>query len=199
MQDQDTTSFILTERQLRNFKKKIKVSDTHSYNGTPCQEWTKNTRRRYGQFKLNRKMQRAHRVAWMIAHGEILDGLHVLHHCDNPPCTEVSHLFLGTHQENMDDREAKGRGNRPRGDRSFARLHPERMPRGDKNGSRTHPERRPRGSVVRLAKLTEEDIPEVFRLRSHGLTQLEIGVVLGVCNSAISHVLRRETWAHVSI
>ena len=51
----------------------------------------------------------AHRVAWEKAHGPIPKGMYVLHRCDNPPCINVEHLFLGTQAENMRDMAAKGR------------------------------------------------------------------------------------------
>lgn len=51
----------------------------------------------------------AHRYAWILTNGEVPDGLHVLHRCDNPPCCNPAHLFLGTHQDNMADKARKGR------------------------------------------------------------------------------------------
>lgn len=50
-----------------------------------------------------------HRWAWTQAHGPIPDGLVVCHHCDNPPCSNVEHLFVGTMMDNARDRDAKGR------------------------------------------------------------------------------------------
>lgn len=50
----------------------------------------------------------AHRVAWEITYGEIPAGLSVCHHCDNPSCVRVDHLFLGTQKDNMLDAWAKG-------------------------------------------------------------------------------------------
>jgi hypothetical protein len=55
------------------------------------------------------KQSRAHRVAWLKAHGEIPKGLSVLHSCDNPACVNLGHLRLGTHKDNMDERTRKGR------------------------------------------------------------------------------------------
>jgi len=51
----------------------------------------------------------AHRVAWETAHGPIPKGMCVCHHCDNPPCIELTHLFLGTKPDNNADMVAKGR------------------------------------------------------------------------------------------
>src|SRR5678815_3205705 len=81
-----------------------------------CLEWqgTKHSKRGYGLD--GRKL--AHRAAWERVHGPIPEGMHVLHKCDNPPCVNVRHLFLGTHADNMRDREQKGRANHPYGERS---------------------------------------------------------------------------------
>lgn len=60
-----------------------------------------------------------HRFAWELTHGPIPDGLFVLHHCDNPPCCNPSHLFLGTHDDNAKDRMKKNRSYSARRDRSL--------------------------------------------------------------------------------
>lgn len=64
----------------------------------------------------SRKVVLTHRVAWEIVFGPIPDGLCVLHECDNPPCCNPAHLWLGTRGDNNRDRRAKGRQVNPCGE-----------------------------------------------------------------------------------
>ena len=64
--------------------------------------------RGYGHVWCENTMKLAHRVSWTLANGPIPDGLSVLHRCDNPPCCNPSHLFLGTQADNIADRDRKG-------------------------------------------------------------------------------------------
>lgn len=75
-----------------------------------CWHWTaKINSDGYGEIRAPR-MTKAHRASWEIHFGPIPDGQSVLHRCDAPSCVRPSHLFLGTHLENMADMRSKGRG-----------------------------------------------------------------------------------------
>lgn len=77
-----------------------------------CWVWT-GTRNKagYGVMYPNGKPKRelTHRISWWLSNGPIQEGLLVLHQCDNPPCVRPSHLFLGTHADNVHDCIRKGR------------------------------------------------------------------------------------------
>ena len=80
-----------------------------------CWIWTGTRVNGYGRFCLytpGRKVFYAHRMSWLFAHGA--HDLCVLHRCDNPPCCNPSHLFLGTRSENSRDMVEKGRSKRGR-------------------------------------------------------------------------------------
>ena len=82
-----------------------------------CWNWNAGTSNKgYGRFAFQGKTRFAHRVSWLIANGSIKNansyhGVCVLHRCDNPPCVNPKHLFLGTHQDNINDMVNKGRSN----------------------------------------------------------------------------------------
>ena len=82
-----------------------------------CLEYVGKRSKGYGLFSIRGKRMYAHRFAWRVQRGAIPAGLGVLHHCDNPPCVRIEHLFLGTQADNARDMWAKGRANHARGER----------------------------------------------------------------------------------
>lgn len=112
----------------------------------------------------------AHRVSWELTSGMIPEGVCVLHRCDNPPCTNPEHLFLGTQRDNIADMLRKGRDRRGPG-----------MP-GVK-----HPN----------ARLTDDAVREIRKRCSAGEKQRDVASDLGITQAAVSLVVRRINWSHV--
>lgn len=90
-----------------------KISPVADENG--CRVWLRSTRKGYGALRDDSgRTVPAHVFGYRALVGPIPDGLMVCHTCDNRPCQEPTHWFLGTCQDNMRDAAAKGRipGNR---------------------------------------------------------------------------------------
>jgi hypothetical protein len=142
--------------------------------GTPdeCWEWQRSRRGGgYGQFRVapGRSPQRASRVAWTLANGPIPDGMIVCHRCDNPPCCNPAHLWLGTVADNNTDKIAKGRGCGPGRD-SFVSL------------------------VSGVRKLTDEEILLARRLYQQGRSCRSIAREFGVAHTTISRLVNGQQW-----
>jgi len=151
---------------------------------TGCIEWTGARRQDgYGVVKIGERLRRVHRVAWEIKHGAIPDGAFICHRCDNPPCFNPSHLFVGDAIINVADMVHKKR---------------QRAPLGDANGQRTRPDRRALGSRVGNA-LLDDDVVRLIRRRaasreSHAVIAEDVGVSV----ACIWMVVSRRRWQHVT-
>jgi hypothetical protein len=111
---------------------------------------------------------RVHRVSYVLANGPIAPGVLVCHRCDNPPCVNPDHLFLGTAADNNADRDGKGR---------HVALH------GSRHGS---------------AKLTEDAVREMRRLHSAGVSCQALAARFGVDRTNVWLIVRHKAWRHVA-
>ncbi len=149
-----------------------------------CWVWTAGKLEKgYGAFALTpQKQVRAHRMAWMLTHGNPPKH-NICHHCDNPPCCRPDHLFDGTHKDNADDRDRKGKGS---GILACIQAH--------KDGRVPHA----RGESVHNSKLTAEQVIEMRRLnRDQGLGCVKLGKLFGVSFGAASDIIHKEVWKHL--
>lgn len=135
-----------------------------------CWEWTAYRKKNgYGQFTLRTGLfVGAHTVSYALTHGPIPAGLSICHRCDNPPCVNPDHLFLGSQRDNTLDMFAKGRATRSRGiERSNARLNEDAV-REIRNAPLRH------GVVAELARQ------------------------FGVSDTTIRKIRNGEKWGHVA-
>lgn len=155
-----------------------------------CWIWTGGrNKQNYGRIGVSGRMVPAHRVSWELHNGAIPNGLFVCHTCDNPPCVNPTHLWLGTTTDNARDMAAKGR-------QAFQRD-PSRAARGIRNGNYTHPESRPKGERHHRAKLTDDDVRAIRIARTGGQTIRSIAADYDVTEATIKRIVYRKNWKHI--
>ena len=115
----------------------------------------------------------AHRVSYELSIGPILDGMKVYHHCDNPPCVNPGHLFLGTQRDNIHDMISKGR-------------------------QAPVSETRHVGEASGAAVLTEDDVRVMRAAFVNGERICNLARQYGVGWTAASDAVRGRTWRHVA-
>lgn len=184
--------FKLSSKDKKRFWDKVRIGEEDE-----CWEWIAHCfRTGYGYFSLKGDGRGAHRISWMLAHGEIPDKLWVLHECDNPKCVNPNHLFLGTSDDNIKDAAKKGRT--AKGPKNGANTHPERRPRGSRHGLFINPEKRVRGEKVHTAKLTEDKVRLVREQYASKIGSLkDLARKFGVSFSTIGRIVNREIWKSV--
>jgi hypothetical protein len=150
---------------------------------TACIEWQGHkTPGGYGLVRFRGRNTTAHRRILIQTYGEIPTGLLVLHHCDNPPCIEPTHLFLGTPRDNMLDMIRKGRDD-------LKHPHPKERNPGVLN---------PRIGVLNgRSRLTETEVREIRTLATNGASYPTLAANYGMSHSAISDIVNRKRWRHV--
>lgn len=138
---------------------------------TGCIEWTSSTRNGYGRLMIgsradkSRKSISAHRLSYEINKGKIPAGMYVCHSCDNRKCVNPDHLFLGSPQDNVNDRESKNRNIIPN-------LKHE-----------SHPN----------VKLSWVKVREIRKL-SGVISQQKIADIYNVSRSTIKDIVTNKTW-----
>jgi len=160
-------SYNITDTDYQRFWSKVKIpqdyiNDCWIYQGGTNQDG-------YAAFQVKVSLK-GHKISYIYYHNKIVPpkGMCVCHNCDNPICVNPNHLFLGTHQDNMDDRSRKGRTHRHI---------------GETNGR---------------AKLVEQEVIDIRKLYdSKKFSVMDLSKMYGLGWTAMDHLVKRKTWKHI--
>lgn len=142
--------------------------NVHRKTDNECWPWEGNrSGGRYGRLRNHGQQLAAHRTSYEIHFGTIPEGMFVCHTCDNPICVNPRHLFLGTPNDNMQDKITKGR---------------ERYLRGDENPA---------------SRLTTTEVIAIRERARSGETQSALARQYGISQSTISEIVLYKIWRSV--
>lgn len=154
-----------TNIDIYRFWSKVNILDDNQ-----CWEWTAARSNGYGHFGTGKKFgtKVAHRIAYMISNNtSIPKDMDICHTCDNPPCCNPKHLFMGTAQENMSDMVAKGRS--------------------ANNSGENNPN-------VKISKITAW---KILILHDLGYSNLKIAKKVGLGESSVARTVNGQAWRSV--
>jgi HNH endonuclease/Helix-turn-helix domain len=153
-----------TAERVNVFWSKVKIQSNN------CWEWQAGKDKDgYGNFIISTTAYRVHRIVYFLYYLTDPEEFVVCHNCDNPPCVNPLHLFLGTVLDNVRDRIRKGRSNPPKGE-----------------------------NKVSSSKLTNEEVLEIRRRYSKGKeSQTALAKAFGVDQPSISRIVSRKRWKHI--
>ena len=182
------------ENQDIRFWKRVVKGDCWLWSGATNQDG-------YGNLTRGNEPMRAHRYAWELATGETLSSRDTIcHTCDVPNCVRNDdvgeyrlghrvyprrgHLYKATQVVNVEDRQTKNRG---------------RWARGDDHGSHRHPESLRRGERHANSKLSDRDVQIIKASYTGKYGEVSaIARQFGVTSQAVSAIVKKGGWAHIS-
>jgi hypothetical protein len=135
-----------------------------------CWLWEGTLRNGYGVMRTHPGKSYAHRLAYETYVGPIPDGLEVCHRCDVKCCINPSHLFIGTHHDNMIDAWRKGIVKQP----------------PIQTGVNHH-----------QAKLSEDNVRLIRKQAASGKTQRELAAQFKITQSSVWAIVKLQTWRHI--
>jgi hypothetical protein len=138
-----------------------------------CWLWKRSKIKGYGKSDFKGKTIKAHRLSYLTFVGEIPNNLHVLHNCDNPVCVNPKHLFLGTNQDNMNDKVNKNR-----------------QAKGEDNGSSKLVQKK----VNEIRTLWSAELAERAKGKDFQLTQKELAKRFRVDRTTINRIINNRIW-----
>lgn len=126
--------------------------------------------RGYGAFRVGAHKVQAHRYAWQLINGKTIPKeLKACHHCDNPPCCNPSHIFIGTDKDNTQDSIRKGR------------FH---ISKGEEHG---------------MSKLTDDKVIQIRRrYQTENKTYSDLSKDYGVSATMIGDIVSGHCWKHLT-